>query len=92
MNTHTKMVKAPLRGFAYRLTYYVIICIIVLLKGKMDAVCREMGIQAMQVMLKQAMLPVWDDTAMNGATALMGAMAREIPMYHLRCLPDKAAV
>ena len=42
------------------------------LKGKMDAVCREMGIQAMQVMLKQAMMPVWDDTAMNGATALMG--------------------
>ena len=62
------------------------------LKGKMDAVCREMGIQAMQVMLKQAMMPVCDDTAMNGATALMGAMAREIPMYHLRCLPDKAAV
>ena len=51
-----------------------------------------MGIQAMQVMLKQAMMPVWDDTAMNGATALMGAMAREIPMSHLRCLPDKAAV
>ena len=48
-------------------------------------------IQAMQVMLKQAMMPVWDDTAMNGATALMGALAREIPMYHLCCLPDEGA-
>lgn len=34
---------------------------------------------------------VWDDTAMNGATALMGALASEIPMVHLRCLPDEAA-
>ncbi len=48
-------------------------------------------IQAMQVMLKQAMMPVWDDEAMDGAAALMGALAREIPMYHLRCLPDETA-
>ncbi len=49
-------------------------------------------IQAMTVMLKQAMMPVWDDAAMNGATALMGAVAQELPMFHLRCLPDEAAV
>ena len=48
-------------------------------------------VQAMTVMLKQAMLPVWDDAAMDGAAALMGAVARELPMYHLRCLPDEAA-
>ena len=48
-------------------------------------------VQAMTVMLKQAMMPVWDDQAMNGATALMGRLAREVPMYHLRCLPDEAA-
>lgn len=49
-------------------------------------------VEAMTVMLKQAMMPVWDDIAMNGATALMGALAQELPMYHLRCLPDEAAV
>ena len=49
-------------------------------------------VEAMTVMLKQAMMPVWDDMAMNGATALMGALASEIPMVHLRCLPDEAAV
>ena len=49
-------------------------------------------VEAMTVMLRQAMMPVWDDKAMDGATALMGALAREIPMYHLRCLPDEAAV
>ena len=49
-------------------------------------------VEAMTVMLKQAMMPVWDDMAMNGATALMGALAQELPMYHLRCLPDEAAV
>ena len=49
-------------------------------------------VQAMGVMLRQAMMPVWDDAAMDGAAALMGALARELPMYHLRCLPDEAAV
>ena len=49
-------------------------------------------LQAMQVMLKQAMMPVWDDRAMDGATAMMGALARDVPMYHLQCLPDEAAV
>ena len=48
-------------------------------------------VQAMSVMLKQAMMPVWDDAAMDGAAVLMGAVARELPMYHLRCLPDEAA-
>lgn len=48
-------------------------------------------VQAMLVMLKQAMTPMWDDMAMNGAMTLMSALAREIPMYRLRCLPDEAA-
>ena len=48
-------------------------------------------IQAMAVMLKQAMMPVWDDAAMDGAAALMGQLARDVPMFHLRCLPDEAA-
>jgi len=48
-------------------------------------------VQAMQVMLKQAMMPVWDDRAMDGAAALMGTLARDVPMFHLRCLPDEAA-
>lgn len=47
--------------------------------------------QAMSVMLKQAMMPVWDDTAMDSAAALMGKLAREVPMYHLKCLPDEGA-
>ena len=50
------------------------------------------SVQAMSVMLKQAMMPVWDDAAMDGAAALMGTLAQEIPMYHLACLPDEAAV
>ena len=49
-------------------------------------------VQAMSVMLKQAMMPVWDDAAMDCAAAQMGALSREVPMYHLRCLPDKSAV
>lgn len=48
-------------------------------------------VQAMTVILEQAMMPVWDDKAMDGASVMMGALAREVPMYHLRCLPDEAA-
>ena len=50
------------------------------------------AVQAMTVILKQAMMPVWDDAAMDCAAAQMGALSREVPMYHLSCLPDEAAV
>ena len=56
-----------------------------------NRIARMSTIEAMAVMLKQAMMPVWDDAAMDGASALMGAVAEELPMYHLRCLPDEAA-
>lgn len=48
-------------------------------------------VQAMSVMLKQAMMPKWDDAALDEAAALMGALAQEMPMYRLRCLPNEAA-
>jgi len=44
------------------------------------------------VMLKQAIMPLWDDIAMNGAVKLMGELSNDIPMYHLRCLPNENAV
>lgn len=47
--------------------------------------------QAMTVMLQQAMMPVWDDAAMDSAAALMTALAQALPFYHLQCLPDEAA-
>lgn len=60
-------------------------------QAKENRIAPMSPVQAMTVMLKQAMMPVWDDAAMNDAAALMGALARELPMYHLRCLPDEAA-
>jgi len=39
----------------------------------------------------QAMMPIWDDKAMDGVSTLMGALAQDVPMYHLHCLPDEAA-
>ena len=50
-------------------------------------------VQAMGVMLKQAMImmPVWDDAAMDVATTMMGIAAQELPIFHLRCLPNEAA-
>lgn len=60
-------------------------------QAKENRIASMNPVQAMSVMLKQAMMPVWDDAAMDGATSLMGALAQELPMYHLCCLPDEAA-
>ena len=60
-------------------------------QAKENSIIHMNAVQAMTVMLKQAMMPVWDDKAMDGATALMGALSQELPMYHLCCLPDEAA-
>ncbi len=61
-------------------------------QAKENSIIPMNAVQAMTVMLKQAMMPVWDDAAMDCAAAQMGALSREVPMYHLRCLPDEAAL
>ena len=75
----------------YRQASVPVRALIWLEQAKENRITPMSPIQAMSVMLKQAMMPVWDDTAMDGATELMGKLAREIPMVHLRCLPDAAA-
>ena len=47
--------------------------------------------EAMIVLLKQVMMPMWDDAAMAQLTPLMGQLADEIPFYHLKNLPNKEA-
>ena len=76
----------------HRQSFVSVRALVWLEQAKENRITTMTPVQAMTVMLKQAMMPVWDDGAMNGAAALMGALAREIPMYHLRCLPDEAAV
>ncbi len=48
--------------------------------------------QAMIVLLHQAMMPMWDDRAMDQAMVLMGKLAKDIPFYHLKNLADRDAV
>ena len=47
--------------------------------------------EAINVLLNQVMMPMWDDTAMAQLTPLMGQLATEIPFYHLKNLPNKEA-
>ena len=47
--------------------------------------------EAMIVLLKQVVMPMWDDAAMALLTPLMGHLATEIPFYHLKNLPNKEA-
>ena len=61
-------------------------------QAKENQIAPMSSTQAMAVMLKQAIVPLWDDIAMNGAVKLMGELSNDIPMYHLRCLPNENAV
>ena len=47
--------------------------------------------EAMNVLLNQVMMPMWDDAAMALLTPLMGRLATEIPFYHLKNLPNREA-
>lgn len=47
--------------------------------------------QAMLVLLNQAMMPMWDNAAMDKVMTLIGKLAGDVPFYHLRNLPDKNA-
>ena len=47
--------------------------------------------EAMNVLLNQVMMPMWDDAAMALLTPLMGQLATEIPFYHLKNLPNREA-
>jgi hypothetical protein len=47
--------------------------------------------EAMNVLLNQVMMPMWDDAAMSLLTPLMGQLASEVPFYHLKNLPNREA-
>jgi len=47
--------------------------------------------EAMNVLLNQVMMPMWDDAAMALLMPLMGRLASEIPFYHLKNLPNREA-
>lgn len=76
----------------YRQTSVPVRALVWLEQAKENRIELMNQVQAMAVMLKQAMMPVWDDRAMDGAAELMGKLAKELPMYHLQCLPDEGAV
>ena len=75
----------------YRQASVPVRALIWLEQAKQNRIAPLNAAQAMQVMLQQAMMPVWDDAAMDGATALMADLAQKLPFYHLQCLPDEAA-
>ena len=47
--------------------------------------------QAMMALLNQAMMPMWDDAAMDKVMVLIRKLAVEIPFYHLKNLADENA-
>ena len=60
-------------------------------QAKENRIWRLTQAGAMLALLRQAVMPVWDEPAMDSATASMAALAGELPFYRLECLPDEAA-
>lgn len=60
-------------------------------QAKENQIVRLNNQQAMIVLLNQVMMPMWDEDAMEGATELMGRLAKDIPFYHLKNLPNEEA-
>lgn len=48
--------------------------------------------EAMQVLLHQTVMPMWDNNAMEKLTLLMAALTNDIPFYHLKNLADEECV
>ena len=60
-------------------------------QSKVNEITRLDMQQSMMVLLKQVMLPMWDDAAMDSVSRTMCQLASQIPMYHLKNLADKEA-
>lgn len=65
--------------------------LIALEQAKANSIRRLSVQEAGLVLMNQAMLPLWDEKATESAMALMGRLARDVPFYRLKNLPDEEA-
>jgi len=65
--------------------------LVVLEQAKENAIRRITPTEAKIALFHQAIIPAWDDRALNGIMPLLARLSGDVPFYHLRCLPDKAA-
>ena len=66
--------------------------VIVLEQAKENHIERLNAVQAMTVLLKLILHPIWDNDAMDQVTALLYRCAGTVPFYHLKNLPNEDAV
>lgn len=66
--------------------------LVVLEQAKENQIHRLNQMETMKVLLKQTMMPMWDNSAMDELFKLMGYMSQEIPFYHLKNLADEECV
>lgn len=48
--------------------------------------------EAKIALFHQAIIPAWDNHALDGAMPLLAQLSTDVPFYHLACRPDQAAV
>ncbi|MDO4218372.1 MAG: hypothetical protein Q4C78_00010 [Synergistaceae bacterium] len=66
--------------------------LVALEQAKENRLCRLSAVEAMQVLLRQARLPVWNEEAMQKNTEQMWSMAQDLPFYHLQNMADEECV
>lgn len=65
--------------------------LVVLNQAKDNSICRISAMEAKSVLFNQAIIPVWDDKALDGMMPLISRLSTDLPFYRLDCLPDAAA-
>lgn len=67
-------------------------CIVLLTQAKENTVRRLSPARAIPLLMPQLVIDVWSAQARTTAMEQLIAIMREVPVYHLACTPDTAAV
>jgi len=65
---------------------------VVLEQAKENTIRRISPLEAKIALFHQAIIPAWDNRALNGIMPLLARLSGDVPFYHLSCQADKAAV
>lgn len=66
--------------------------IIVLSQGEKNEIQRLYGQEVLAWFFPHVFYPSWDQTCADHVMRAMDCLIRQVPVYHLSCLPDKGAV
>lgn len=69
-----------------------LVCIVVLEKSTTNQICRLHGIKMVERVMRNVLLPYWDEHRVVDCCDTVDDLLSQIPVYLLKCRPDEAAV